>query len=182
MALFSSLQQTDSLCCCPMQFWMSDCSFFFTAHSEYLASSVLAVLIGSYMADAKWSAAILVYTLCTPYKHAPVYSVTFFEATCKVCLSVTCHLHIWQNDRDLLRATAVTLGWNVYQNKSQHRNTGEENSPTAPVGTWSLNISITSPALYHWTNPAYHAIHFYPVSSNHFNTYHSEKDTSSPFK
>ena len=129
------------------------------------------------MADAKWSAAIFVYTRCTPYKHAPVYSVTFFEATCKMCLPVTCHLHFWQNDWDLLRATAVTRGWNVYQNKSRHRNTGEENSPTAPAGTWSLNISIMSPALYHWAIPVYHAIHFYPVSSNHFNTHHSEKDT-----
>ena len=26
-----------------------------------------------------------------------------------VCLAVTCHLHFWQNDRDLLRATAVDL-------------------------------------------------------------------------
>ena len=25
------------------------------------------------------------------------------------CLAVTCHLHIWQNDRDLLRATATGL-------------------------------------------------------------------------
>ena len=30
------------------------------------------------------------------------------------CLTVTCHLHFWQNDRDLLRATAVTRGWNGY--------------------------------------------------------------------
>ena len=37
------------------------------------------------------------------------------------CLAVTCHLHFWQNDRDLLRATAVTMGWNGYRNKSQHR-------------------------------------------------------------
>ena len=27
-----------------------------------------------------------------------------------MCLAVTCHLHIWQDDRDLLRATAVTQG------------------------------------------------------------------------
>ena len=26
------------------------------------------------------------------------------------CLAVTCHLHFWQNDRDFLRATAVTRG------------------------------------------------------------------------
>ena len=25
------------------------------------------------------------------------------------CLAVTCHLHFWQNDRDLLHATAVML-------------------------------------------------------------------------
>ena len=33
------------------------------------------------------------------------------------CLAVTCHLHFWQNDQDLLRATAVTRGWNEYRNK-----------------------------------------------------------------
>ena len=38
-----------------------------------------------------------------------------------VCLAVTCHLHFWQNDRDLLPATVVTRGWNICQNKSQHR-------------------------------------------------------------
>ena len=37
------------------------------------------------------------------------------------CLAVTCHLHFWQNDRDFLRATVVTQGWNGYRNKSQHR-------------------------------------------------------------
>ena len=38
-----------------------------------------------------------------------------------VCLAVTCQLHFWQNDRDRLRATAVTRGRNGYRNKSQHR-------------------------------------------------------------
>ena len=38
-----------------------------------------------------------------------------------VCSAVTCHMHFWQNDRNLLHATAVTWGWNGYQNKSQHR-------------------------------------------------------------
>ena len=37
------------------------------------------------------------------------------------CLAETCHLHFWQTDRDILRATAVTRGWNKYQNKSRHR-------------------------------------------------------------
>ena len=31
------------------------------------------------------------------------------------CLGVTCHLHFWQNVRGLLRATAVTRGWNGHR-------------------------------------------------------------------
>ena len=36
------------------------------------------------------------------------------------CLGVTCHLHFWQNDRGILRATAVTRGVERTPNKSQH--------------------------------------------------------------
>ena len=35
-----------------------------------------------------------------------------------MCLAVTCRLHVWQNDRDLLRAAAVTQGWNGYRNEA----------------------------------------------------------------
>ena len=34
----------------------------------------------------------------------------FVESRVYACLGVTCHLHFWQNERDLLRATAVTRG------------------------------------------------------------------------
>ena len=34
---------------------------------------------------------------------------------CSACLGVTCHLHFWQNDRGLLRATAVTREWNGHR-------------------------------------------------------------------
>jgi len=52
------------------------------------------------------------------------------------CLAVTCHLRFWQNDWDLLRATAVTRGWNRYQNNesAQKVDPGEENSPAAQAG------------------------------------------------
>ena len=33
-----------------------------------------------------------------------------------MCLAVICYLHFWQNDRDRVRATAVTRGWNGYRN------------------------------------------------------------------
>ena len=59
--------------------------------------------------------------LCTPYNHAPCHFMQSHICKVYACLAVTCHLRFWQNDRGLLRATAVTRGWNGYQNKSQHR-------------------------------------------------------------
>ena len=32
-----------------------------------------------------------------------------------MCLGVTCHLHFWQNDQGILRATAVTRGVNEHR-------------------------------------------------------------------
>ena len=65
--------------------------------------------------------AVLAQVLWTPYNHAPCHFVQSYIHKVYACLAVTCHLHFWQNDRDLLRATVVTRGWNGYQNKSQHR-------------------------------------------------------------
>ena len=67
------------------------------------------------------TAAVSAQVLCTPYNHAPCHFMESHIRKVYVCLAVTCHLHFWQNDRDLLRATAVTRGWNGYRNKSQHR-------------------------------------------------------------
>ena len=70
------------------------------------------------MAGASWN--------CCCLGTSSVYTIRpchFMQShICKVyaCLALTCHLHFWQNDRDLLRATAVTQGWNGYQNKSWH--------------------------------------------------------------
>ena len=59
--------------------------------------------------------------LCTPYNHAPCYFMQSHIHKVHACLTVTCQLHFWQNDWDLLCATEVTWGWNGYWNKSQHR-------------------------------------------------------------
>ena len=70
--------------------------------------------------------------LCTPYNHVTSCKVMSLHAKpchfmqshirkLHLCLTVTCHLHFWQNDRYLLYATAATQGWNGYRNKSQHR-------------------------------------------------------------
>ena len=81
--------------------------------------------------------AISVHVLCTPYNHAPVYSVTTAEATCGQCiymrLAVKCHLHFWQYDGDLSHATAVTPGGNRYRNKSRNKKLTLEKSILPPL-------------------------------------------------
>ena len=67
------------------------------------------------------TAAVSAQVLCTPYNHAPCHFMQSHIRKVYACLAVTCHLHFWQNDRDFLRATAVTRGWDGYRNKSQHR-------------------------------------------------------------
>ena len=55
-----------------------------------------------------------------------------------VCLAVTCHLHFWQNDRDLLRAYCGNTGWNGYHHRKL---TTRRTFPAA------RDLSIMSPAL-----------------------------------
>ena len=72
------------------------------------------------------------------------------------CLAVTCHLHFWQNDRDFLRATAVTRGWNGYQNKSQHRKSTLEKKILPPFqqGFEPTTFQSRVRRSNHWAIPA----------------------------
>ena len=118
-AILRSLEQTH---CARMWFCMSDqlysafccCFFVFNIHR----SGVLMAL--AWLVPHE-TAAVSAQVLCTPYNHAPCHFMQSHILKVYACLAVTCHLHFWQNDRDLLRATVVTRGWNGYGNKSQHR-------------------------------------------------------------
>ena len=74
------------------------------------------------------------------------------------CLAVTCHLHFCQNDRDFLRATVVTRGWNGYRNKSQHGKSTLENKILPPFqqgfepATFESRVRRSN----HWAIPASH--------------------------
>ena len=69
-----------------------------------------------------WHAySVSVQVLCIPYNHAPCHFMQSHIRKVYACLAATYHLHFWQNDRDLLHATAVTRGWNGYRNKSHYR-------------------------------------------------------------
>ena len=79
------------------------------------------------------TAAVSAQVLCTPYNHVPCHFMQSHILKVYACLDVTCHLHFWQNDLDLLRATAVTRGWNGYWNKSQHRKSTLERKILPPL-------------------------------------------------
>ena len=79
------------------------------------------------------TAAVLAQVLFTPYNHAPCHFMQSHIHKVYACLAVICHLHFWQNDWDLLHATAVTQGWNGYRNKSQHRKSTLEKKILPPL-------------------------------------------------
>ena len=83
------------------------------------------------------------------------------------CLGGTCHLHFWQNDRGLLRATAVTRGCERTPSKSQHTKLTLEKKffSAAPAGIRTHNLSITSPALYQQAIPLHLIPPFSPPTS-----------------
>ena len=100
--------------------------------------------------------------LCTPYNHAPCHFMQSHIRKVYACLVVTCHLRFWQNDRGLLRATAVTRGWNGYRNKSQHRKSTLEKKILPPFqqgfepATFRSRVRRSN----HWAIPA-------PLSLSH---------------
>ena len=54
---------------------------------------------------------------CSVYNDTTCHFMQSHIRKVYACLAVT----FWWNDQGLLRATAVTQGWNGYRNKSQHR-------------------------------------------------------------
>ena len=114
IALFSALLSRLIALGCGSAWVTSFIARFFNIH----LSGVLTAL--AWLVPHK-TAAVSAQVLCTPYNHAPCHFMQSHMRKVYACLAVTCHLHFWQNNRDLLRATMVTRGWNGYRNKSQHR-------------------------------------------------------------
>ena len=93
-------------------------------------------LFGCSMAGATWNCCRLgtssVYTIhtCTSLQ---CHFIRSHIGRVHVCLVVTSHLHFWQNDRDILRATAAARRWNGSRNKSQHRTLALEQKILPPL-------------------------------------------------
>ena len=108
-AILRSLEQTH---CARLWFYMSD-KLFIARFLNIHRSGVLTAL--AWLVPHE-TAAISAQVLCTPYNHAQCHFMQSHIRKVYACLAVTCHLHFWRNDRDLLHATAVTRGWNAYRN------------------------------------------------------------------
>ena len=99
----------------------------FTEHfSNIHQNNVLTELFDYYVARAMWNCCHL--GVCSVYaiNHAPLCSVTSFEATyvgC-MCLAATCRLRFWQNDQD------IEIGVGKF--------------PITPARTWTCNLLIMS--------------------------------------
>ena len=145
IALFSALEQAH---CARLWFYMSD-KLFIARFLNIHRSGVLTAL--AWLVPHETAAQFL----CTAYNHAPCHFMQSYIRKVYACLAVTCHLHFWQNDRDLFRATAVTWGWNGYRNKSQHRKSTLEKKILPPPlqgfepGTFQSRVRRSN----HWAIP-----------------------------
>ena len=121
-SLFSGLEQTHCVhvaCDSEWDYILLQCIFLISTEVVYL----LAALFGCFMAGATWNAAVSGQVLRTPFNH-PQFTVSLHSKPHRLgvcvfsCYLLSALLAEWP---DLLRATAVTQGWNGYQNKSWHR-------------------------------------------------------------
>ena len=115
---------------------MSDCSLITQRLVEYPATEMVTALVVVDMAHATSNCYRLgarsVYTIQPRLTVYNVYTIqryfiikphwyARYMYACLAVTNVTCRQHFWQNDRNLVRATAVTRGWNGRRNKSPHR-------------------------------------------------------------
>ena len=102
------------------------------------------------------TAAASARVLCTPFNPAPYHFMQSHIRKVYACSAATCPLHFWQNDRGLLRATAVIRGWTGYRNRSQHRKLTLEKKIIPPLlqGFEPTTFWSRVRRSYHW---AFHA-------------------------
>ena len=131
-------------------------SLFLLAFLNIHQSGVLTPLVVATGLMPREAAAVSALVLCIPFNHAPDYCQCHFISShiraVHVRLVVTCHMHFWQNDRELLRATAVTQAVERIPKleTTQKVDPGEEFfSGRSCCRTQICDLSIMSPELYY---------------------------------
>ena len=98
------------------------------------------------------TAAVSAQVLCTPYNHAPCHFMQSHIRKVYACLAVTCHLHVWLNNRGLLRATGgtdteirvSTESW-TWRTKFSRRSTSDSNPQTFNHESGALTTELSPP-------------------------------------
>ena len=118
VALFSALKQTHCTFDTSDSKWVT---VTFYAHFS-MSTKVQCCLVVTWLVPLE-TAAILAHSVYTvqPCSMLHHFMQSHIHTVHAKCLTVTCHLHFWQDDQDRLCATAVACGWNGYRNKNQHR-------------------------------------------------------------
>ena len=164
-----------------MWFWMSDCILFVACIFNINGSSVMIPLFS--FLHGWWHVKTLSrrkfcvnewskeknYTAHNniPHKTLRVHSILpYTSLQCHMgrvygCLADSCYLHFWRNGRHILRATAVTRGWNEYRNKSQHGKLTLEKKILPPLmqGLEPGSFRSWVRRANHWAIPAPHNKH-----------------------
>ena len=119
IALFSTLEQTHCahVTCDSEWVTVSFYSAYYLCPRKWCTDSALWLLHGWCHVKCCRFGANSVYTI-QPCTSLQCHFTESHIGRVYACLAVTCHLHFWQKNWDLLRATAVTRGWNGYRNKS----------------------------------------------------------------
>ena len=125
IVLFSNLNQTHcTVVACDSE-WVT-VTFYSASWISTKVVSLQHCLVLTWLVPCETAAVMVsfVYTIqpCAMSHHFILSHICRVHA----CLGVTHCLHFWQNDRDLLHATAVTQGWNRYQTKCQHKKLTQE--------------------------------------------------------
>ena len=106
------------------------------------------------------TAAVLAHAPCTSLQCHFIWS---HRHRSRVRIAVTCHLPFWPNDQDLWHTTAVTRGWNRYQNKSQHRKLTPQKKILLPL-LWGLEPET----FWSWVQHPTTELSLLPCTSLHF--------------
>ena len=110
VALFSCLEQTHCTHVTSDSEWVT--VSFYHALFNIHRSGVLTALFGCCMAGATWNCCRLgacsVYAI-QPHTSSRCHFMQSHIVRVHVCSAVTCHLHFWQNDREISGATAIFI-------------------------------------------------------------------------
>ena len=161
MALFSALEQTRcrinisswiTLVVCDSE-WMSVAFYFATFLNSHGSGVRATALFSCYMAGTRRETVVSAHVLFAPYNHAPVYTVTSCKAIHVGCTCInnsSCNLStaLWQTDWNIFTCHCCITGVEEMQKSESARTVDprDRNSPAAPAGSRTRNLSITSPA------------------------------------